>query len=291
MGVKKKVVLLGDSAVGKTSLIRRFVFDLFEDSYVATIGSKVTRKDLRIPTPKQTADLTLMIWDILGREGDVGLHARTFAGVHGAVLVADMTRKDTLLGLERYWIPTLFKVVETVPMVFVCNKSDLAAERGCGPAEIGEMASRYEFGLRGALPPGLASAWTTSARTGENVDDAFRSLGHLLLWDHPPEDPVRELYQSLVAMGISRTKDTRSLIGALDAIIMDFCEEFADDRLTMVVLRQEIARAGIDVKRPARAAVLGLIDFLADLESGFKDEKTVRGNRERRLRWVSDARG
>ena len=66
---KRKIVLLGDSAVGKTSLVRRCVFDMYEDSYVTTIGSKVTRKELRIPRPDKTVMLTLMIWDILGREG------------------------------------------------------------------------------------------------------------------------------------------------------------------------------------------------------------------------------
>ncbi|UCG71122.1 MAG: GTP-binding protein, partial [Thermoplasmata archaeon] len=56
--MKKKIVLLGDSAVGKTSLIRRFVFDLFEDSYIATIGSKVTMKEMKIKRPNRNVDLT-----------------------------------------------------------------------------------------------------------------------------------------------------------------------------------------------------------------------------------------
>ena len=56
---------------------------------MATIGSKVSRKELRIEGPHRTVDLTLMIWDIIGREGYHGLHPRTFVGVHGAILVAD----------------------------------------------------------------------------------------------------------------------------------------------------------------------------------------------------------
>jgi GTPase SAR1 family protein len=77
--IKKKIVLLGDSAVGKTSLIRRYVFDQFEDSYIATIGTKVTRKELKIQRPHHSVDLTFVIWDLIGREGYHGLHARTFA--------------------------------------------------------------------------------------------------------------------------------------------------------------------------------------------------------------------
>ena len=143
MAIKKKIVLLGDSAVGKTSLIRRFVFDQFEDSYIATIGSKVSRKSFKIDKPHRTFEMTFMIWDIIGREGYHALHSRTFVGVHGAIVVADLTRRQTLESLERYWIPFLFKVVDKVPLVFVGNKSDLEGEYEFEPEELANMASRY----------------------------------------------------------------------------------------------------------------------------------------------------
>ncbi len=291
MGVKKKVVVLGDSAVGKTSLIRRYVLDLFEDSYIATIGSKVTRKDLMIPTPDRTIDLTLMIWDLLGREGYAAFHSRTFAGVHGALLVADQTRKETLSSLERYWIPSLFKVVETVPLVFVCSKSDLVQDTAIGLKDMQEVASRYNVGIEQALSPPLETSYSTSAKTGENVERAFESLGHLVLSDGSLEDPVKELYESLVAMGISRAADKATLIGALDAIIVDFCERFEDDRLAMALLRQEIIRAGIDVRRPSKEGILKAVDYLAEAESEFWDEKTVLRNKVKRLSWARAARG
>ncbi|MFQ5910131.1 MAG: Rab family GTPase, partial [Thermoplasmata archaeon] len=228
MGIKKKVVLLGDSAVGKTSLIRRYVFDLFEDSYIATIGSKVTMKELKIPRPNKTVKLTMMIWDLLGREGYTAFHARTFAGVHGALLVADLTRKETLTSLERYWIPALFEVVENVPLVFVCNKSDLTGELEFEGEDIAEIASKYSDQFKDVLPKDLTSWYTTSAKTGSNVEKAFESLGHLMLSEKLQEDPVKELYQSLVATGIRRAADKTTLIGILDEIIVDFCEGFED---------------------------------------------------------------
>ncbi|MFQ5911456.1 MAG: hypothetical protein ACE5IJ_12170 [Thermoplasmata archaeon] len=63
-----------------------------------------------------------------GREGYIAFHARTFSGVHGALLVADLTRKETLSSLELYRIPSLFRVVENVPLVPACSKSDLTDE-------------------------------------------------------------------------------------------------------------------------------------------------------------------
>ena len=294
MAVKKKIVLLGDSAVGKTSLIKRFVLDLFEDAYITTVGSKVTRKELRIPRPDKTVDLNLMIWDLLGREGYTASHARTFAGVHGALLVADLTRRETLDTLERYWIPTLFKVVENVPLVFAANKADLADEAEWEPDRLAAIAGKHNVGLADALPRGLSTTYATSARTGENVEHAFETLGHLVLAGRAPDDPIKELYESLVAMGVSRAADKDTTIGALDAILVDFREgsegPFENDQVAQVLLRQEILRAGIDVRRPTVEGILRLVDYLSEVESDLLPAKDVARNRERRLGWVQGIR-
>lgn len=286
MAVKRKVVLLGDSAVGKTSLIRRYVYDIFEDSYIATIGSKVSMKNLMIRRPNKTVDLTMMIWDVLGREGYSGYHAKTFAGVHGALIVADLTRKETLRNLEQYWIPALFKVVESVPIVFACNKSDLKGEHEFDLGEVEVMTSRYCRGAEDFLPKGLKPYHVTSAKTGSNVENAFESLGHLVLATQSVKDPVKELYESFVAAGVRRTADKTTPIGALDEIIMDFCEGFDDHRVAMVILRQEIARAGVDIQKPTKEGIVRAVEFLAEAELEFIDQEIVKKNRERRLEWA-----
>ena len=294
MTIRKKVVLLGDSGVGKTSLIKRFVLDLFEDTYVSTIGSKVTRKNLTLVRREGAVDLTLMIWDLLGREGYTATRARMVAGASGAILVADLTRRETLHNLERYWIPALFRVTDVIPLVFACNKTDLARDADFRPEALAATAARYNIGLEDALPPGRASWYPTSAKTGQNVPEAFESLGHLLLSEKRPEDPTRELYQKLVALGISRTSDRGTLIGALDAIMVDFFEksedQFDDEQLAMVALRQEIIRAGIDVRTPTREGLLRLIDYLAETESEYMDGRAVANHRIVRLSWAADAR-
>lgn len=291
MAIKKKIVLLGDSAVGKTSLIRRFVFDKFDDSYISTIGSKVTRKELRIQKGDQEIDLNLMIWDILGRRGYTAIHARTFAGVHGAFLVTDLTRRETLVSLERYWIPLLFKIVEYVPLLFVCNKSDLADETEFSMEDLEDIASRYNVGLGDDVPEHLDSSHFTSAKTGDNVERAFESLGHLVLSDRIVSDPVKELYEELVAYGIHKKKDISTPIAALDAIFVDVCEEFEDDRIAMSVLRQEIVRAGVDIRSPSRQGLLKLVEYLAEAESEYLKENRVGRNKERRMEWAKASKG
>ncbi len=290
MAIKKKIVLLGDSAVGKTSLIRKFVFNQFELAHISTVGSKVTKKKLTISRPNKTTDLTFMIWDIIGREGYHALHSRTFVGVHGAILVADLTRKETLESLERYWIPFLFKIVENVPMVFVCNKSDLKEDYAFQPEEIEDMAKRYNGNVEGILTNELSSCYTTSAKDGINVERTFESLGHLVLAENELKDPVKKICEILKATGIRRNSDKKTPIGALDAIIVDFCEGFKDSRVAMVILRQEIARAGIDVNNPRKEGLLKVVEFLAEAENEFIDEEAVISNLERRRDWAHNVR-
>jgi small GTP-binding protein len=286
MGIKKKVVLLGDSAVGKTSLIRRYVLDQFEESYASTVGSKVRMKELVVKKEEEDVDLTLMIWDLIGREGYHALHARTFVGVHGAILVADLLRKDTLSSLERYWIPFLFNIVGNVPLVFVCNKSDLKGKFEFELEDMSAMASRYNTGLHKFIPGWLDSSYATSAKSGSNVEKAFESLGHLVLSNQEIADPITELYQSMLATNMVRSSDKTSAVAAMDAIIVDFCKGFDDTRLAMPILRQEMARASIDVNNPTKNGVLRIIEYLAEAENEFKDEKTVMSNLKKRTRWA-----
>jgi small GTP-binding protein len=266
MVLRKKIVIIGDSAVGKTSLIRRYVFNEFQDSYITTIGSKVTTKECIIKRPHHSVDITFVIWDLIGREGYKGIHARTFAGASGAILVGDLTRKETFENLERYWIPLLLKVVDNVPLIFACNKSDLKGKCEFDPEDIIEIADRYNGHIDGILPRGLATSYSTSAKTGSNVESTFESIGHLLVSSFDSQDPVKKLYENLIALGIHRSSDKNTPVGALDSIIVDFCEGFKDTRISMLILRQEIARSGLDVNNPTKEGVLKVVEYLAEAE-------------------------
>jgi small GTP-binding protein len=285
--LKKKIVLLGDSAVGKTSLIRRYVFDQFQDSYISTIGTKSTLKELKIPGPEKEIDLTLVIWDLIGSEEYHAVHARNFVGVNGAILVADLTRKGTLDSLERYWIPALLDVVENVPLVFACNKSDLKGYSEFTQKDLMRIASRYNEEFDEVLPEDLRTDYETSAKEGANVDLVFESLGYMVAANKINSDPIKELYEGLVAQTIKRSSDKKTPIGVLDAIIVDFCEGFEDSRFAMPILREQINRAGIDIRSPSKGGILKLIDHLAEAENEFHKEKKVKLNIEKRKAWAA----
>ena len=102
VSLSKKVCLLGDFAVGKTSLVRRLVHDMFDDRYISTIGVKVSRKTITIARDQDIIDLSIILWDLAGSEEFNHMRASYLRGASGLFLVADVTRPATLANLPAY---------------------------------------------------------------------------------------------------------------------------------------------------------------------------------------------
>ncbi len=167
--VSKKVCLLGDFAVGKTSLVRRFVYDLFDDKYISTIGVKVSRKTVAVPIEDgAVVELTMMLWDLAGSEDFSQIRGSYIRGSAGAILVCDLTRPESLLNLEGY-LADLRQVTPEATIILVANKSD-SPEQRLLLGQVEEAAAT--LGVK---------CFVTSARTGENVEDMFRHLGRVLV--------------------------------------------------------------------------------------------------------------
>jgi small GTP-binding protein len=168
---RRKICLLGDAAVGKTSLIQRYVMDKFDDKYVVTLGTKVTMKDVVVEKPHEDeiVNLTLMIWDILGQREFKRLQASFYKGSNGTIVVADLTRKETLDNIHD-WILALFNTAGKVPVLLLINKSDLSEQAAFTEDDIKKIAEKYN-----------ASYLFTSAKTGENVEKAFLNMSNMLL--------------------------------------------------------------------------------------------------------------
>lgn len=162
--ISKKVCLLGGFAVGKTSLVARFVHSVFSEKYLTTIGVKVDKKSVHV----DGEDVDLVLWDLYGEDDYQRLRASYLRGASGILLVADGTRRDTLevvRGLRR----TVLDQLGPTPMVLAVNKRDLAPTW--------EITS-------GALDHLRGQGWVvleTSAKTGEGVEEAFSSLARQMI--------------------------------------------------------------------------------------------------------------
>ncbi|MFQ5918754.1 MAG: Rab family GTPase [Thermoplasmata archaeon] len=169
---KLKICLAGEGAVGKTSLIRRYVYDEFEDKYTVTLGAKVTRKSLSIEDAqgRGTAHIDMAIWDVMGEKFlRELLREAYFYGAQGILAVCDITRLETLEDLES-WKASIEKVAGEIPVIVLANKADLEDEAILDEATLRTFASGWD-----------SSYFFTSAKTGENVEKAFVELAQRVL--------------------------------------------------------------------------------------------------------------
>jgi len=162
--LQKKVSMLGSFAVGKTSLVRRFVESIYSDVYHTTVGVKVDKKTVRAGD----REVTLVLWDLYGEDDFQKMKWSYVRGSSGYLLVADGTRKatfDKALALEE----RVREEIGKVPFIFVVNKSDLAQQWEIEDTALKELSARGWNTLR------------TSAKSGEGVEDAFQKLTEQML--------------------------------------------------------------------------------------------------------------
>lgn len=162
--VQKKICLLGEFAVGKTSLVRRFVDGRFSDKYLSTIGVNIKRKKL----DRGDHTLVFLLWDLAGGNNYSQMPSSYLRGASGAIIVCDLTRESTLSGLQRYQTQ-LHEASPGAEIVLAANKLDLEAEREIDEQALAEVAERLG-----------APIFTTSAKSGDNVEAAFARLADLL---------------------------------------------------------------------------------------------------------------
>lgn len=162
--IQKKICMLGSFAVGKTSLVRRYVQSMYDDVYHTTVGVKVDKKVLQIGE----TELSLMLWDLYGEDEFQKMRWTYLRGSSGYLLVADGTRRATLekaMALEQ----RVREEVGEIPFILVVNKCDLVQEWDLDPVIEAHFNARK---------------WTvlhSSAKTGENVEEAFLQLARKIL--------------------------------------------------------------------------------------------------------------
>jgi len=169
--IKVKVCLVGDSGVGKSSLIRRYVLDMFDDAYVQTLGAKVTKKTILLPVfnPGAPIEVVMTIWDVMGNAGFRELLKESyFFGCQGILAVCDATQRVTLEDLDG-WIDRAWDVAGDIPVHILVNKVDLE-----GPS--------VEQDRVRAFSEAYASPFLfTSAKRGDNVAKAFDEIARRIV--------------------------------------------------------------------------------------------------------------
>ncbi|WP_178381651.1 Rab family GTPase [[Phormidium ambiguum] IAM M-71] len=172
--VSKKICLVGDFGVGKTSLIRRFVERQFSDQYLSTVGVKISQKQISLPVnPEQKIqNLQLMIWDLEGHTKFKTIAPSYLRGSSGAIIVADVTRQETMERLEEH-IKLFLSINSQGFIIIAFNKSDLFDEE-----KVAQLLTTYNFSEQ----PRVISTYATSAKTGKDVDLIFEKLAYKIVF-------------------------------------------------------------------------------------------------------------
>jgi small GTP-binding protein len=162
--IARKICLVGDFGAGKTSLISRFVDRQFSDQYLSTVGVKMSRKMVEF-APDQS--IQLLIWDIEGSTKFKSVAPSYLQGAKGAIVVGDVTRPETIENIPGH-IESFTKINPQGVLVVALNKSDLVD------------TERLEqlLGYVQDYPACVLNLFPTSAKSGDNVDQLFRTLTH-----------------------------------------------------------------------------------------------------------------
>ncbi|MFX1388511.1 MAG: Rab family GTPase [Promethearchaeota archaeon] len=159
-----KVIVIGPAAVGKSSLIRRFVEEKFTLQYKFTIGVDFSSKLIEYRPDKKAR---LIIWDIGGQDRFANLRRNFYEGTHGALVVFDLSRAQTYPKMKE-WITDMNQILNRkIPIVILGNKSDLIPQIG----EVIDKEKPKKYSERND-----SIYIETSAKSGENVDEAFIEL-------------------------------------------------------------------------------------------------------------------
>jgi len=261
--ILKKVVLLGDGGVGKTSMIARYVINKFDDKYIATIGTKVSRKDIQLIYPNLIINLRLMIWDILGQKEYSKIRSASLTGAHGIIIVGDLSRPETITSMEEFWLEESRKLVGKLPAIFVGNKLDLVSDDSPSAKLLESIGSRRN-----------ADVFMSSAKTGERVEEVFRSIGEKLVGDIV--DASRANLETAPA----------TLAEAVDHIIQDFCAQYGDLEKAMLIVQHQFAEAGVDIRKPKKEAIYDALNRLMKAEQITLSDTVAKVNFEERKRLI-----
>ena len=166
MEFKLKIIIIGEPAVGKTSLVKKFVSGQFANDYRASIGTNIFTKKINL---NSGINVKIHIWDIAGQERWISMRTIYYKGTDGVLIVADLTRKNTFEQIEKFWYPDLKKNNISSPIILLMNKSDL--KREITEEEIEALGKKIE----------AKYILITSAKTGVNVEKAFKLISEQVI--------------------------------------------------------------------------------------------------------------
>jgi small GTP-binding protein len=168
---KFKIVVVGNAAVGKTSLIKRYTTDTFEKDYISTLGMQFSKYQEEVAGEK----IELLLWDLAGQESFSALRDRFYAGSSGAIVVFSLSPEE----VETYnhltkWLSDIKEACGRIPIILFGNKADLVDQNAIATSP--NYATSDVHVKKFAQDNKIIEYYKTSALTGQSVKEAFQAL-------------------------------------------------------------------------------------------------------------------
>jgi len=168
---KFKIVIVGDSAVGKTSLIKRYTTDSFEKDYISTLGMQFSKYEENVAGDK----VELFLWDLAGQETFSTLRGRFYTGSSGAIVVFSLSPEE----IETYnhvakWLSDIKEACGNIPTILFGNKADLVDQNALATSP--NYSTSDVHVKKFAQDHKIIEYYKTSALTGQDVKEAFKAL-------------------------------------------------------------------------------------------------------------------
>lgn len=165
-------MILGDAGVGKTSLVNQFVSNTFKADYRGTMGVQIIKKQVIMD---ENFSVRLLLWDIAGQDQYEKARSGYYEGASGALLVYDLTRFRSFDNIEEKWLTDFKNYVKSdIPYILIGNKCDLKDDRVVNMEDATTLAKKIN----------AIEFIETSARSGMNVESAFKKLVRKILRNH-----------------------------------------------------------------------------------------------------------
>ncbi|MFX1454699.1 MAG: Rab family GTPase [Promethearchaeota archaeon] len=171
MSFKFKIVVVGDAAVGKTSLIKRYTTNTFQKDYISTLGMQFSKFEEQI----EGENVELLLWDLAGQESFSTLRDRFYTGSSGAIVVFSLSPEE----LETYnhlpkWISDVRETCGSIPVILFGNKADLVDQNALMTSP--DYATSDIHVKKFAQDQRIIDYYKTSALTGQDVKKGFQTL-------------------------------------------------------------------------------------------------------------------
>lgn len=261
--VDRKLVLFGDGKVGKTSLITRYLDGTFSPGYVPGTGLKVFSKVMEYAFPNLIVNLRMSIWDTAGQKWYSRIRGPAFERAQGIILVCDLSRPETVMSIDEFWLTEVKKATGQLPIAIVGNKVDLITRKG----DILDMLEKV--GAKNGI-----EVFLTSAKSGENVDNLFRLVGE------------RFVMEEAATIGKEKVHEPKNIREAIDNIVEDFISQHGNVEKALMIVQNQFKECGVDLDEPDKKTIIKALDRLRKVEELLLSENIAIANYEERKKLI-----